>query len=57
VAIGVGREASYWLREVSRASRAAVRDSSSRSLALISSGIMAAEEGRKMDVGRAVDGG
>jgi hypothetical protein len=45
------RVASCWLREVSRASRAAARVSSSHSLALISSGVMAAEEGREMDGG------
>jgi hypothetical protein len=39
---------SCWLREVSRTSRAVARDSSSRSLALISSRVMVAEEGREM---------
>jgi hypothetical protein len=59
VAAGVGgvRVASCWLREVSRASRVAAWDSSSRSLALRSSGVMAAEEGREMGGGREVDGG
>jgi hypothetical protein len=57
VAAEVGRVASCWLREVSRASRAAARASSSRSLALISPGVMVAEVGWEMGGGRAVGGG
>jgi hypothetical protein len=45
------------LREVSRASRAAARASSSCSLALISSGVMVVEVGWEMGGGRAVGGG
>jgi hypothetical protein len=58
VAAGLGvRVASWWLREVSHASRAAARVSIPRSLVLISSGVMSSEEGREMGGGREVDGG